>query len=217
MINVLGKRQQELLKLLLRNKGGMTVDELSRQLEITRNAVRQHLAALESDGLTETGISRPSGGRPEQLYVLSNKGKEMFPRQYSWFAELVVDSIRDDAGEEGLKQRLDLMGERIADKLLAENPAAVSPQKQVEKLAELMQTMGYSTGAASMIEGEPVIEADNCIFHNLAMKNPDICRFDLAMMARYTDSTIDHQECMAKGGNVCRFKFNAKAKARGKK
>lgn len=212
MIKVLGQRQQELLKLLLRNKGGMTVDELSRQLEITRNAVRQHLAALDSDGLITPGISRPSGGRPEQLYVLSDDGREIFPRQYSWFAELVVDSIRDESGDDVLKERLDHMGKRIADHLRNETAPAANLHEQVAKLAGIMQAMGYATGDATVSEGESVIEADNCVFHNLAMKNPDICRFDLAMMAGFTDSEIDHQECMALGGNVCRFKFSAKPK-----
>ncbi len=208
MIKVMGQRQQALLKLLLRNKSGLTVDELSRNLEVTRNAVRQHLASLENDGLIEPGISRPSGGRPEQLYILSDKGKEMFPRQYSWFAELVVESIRDEAGESVLKQRLDHMGERIGDQLLAQNPAQANLQSQVEKLSGIMHEMGYSTHGVSVIDGKPVIEADNCVFHNLAMKNPDICRFDLAMMSKFTGSKIDHQECMALGGNICRFKFS---------
>ncbi|HET9031471.1 MAG TPA: HTH domain-containing protein [Dokdonella sp.] len=212
MIEVMGQRQQELLRLLLRTKSGMTVDELSRKLEVTRNAVRQHLASLENDGLIEPGISRPSGGRPEQLYVLSDKGMEIFPRQYSWFAELVIDSIRDEAGEGELNERLGRMGERIADKLLAQNAEESDPQKKVEKLAEIMQQMGYNTGGASVVDGQPVIEADNCVFHNLAMKNPDICRFDLAMMSKFTGSKIDHQECMALGGNVCRFKFSKPSK-----
>ena len=210
MINVLGQRQQELLKLLLRNKAGMTVDELSQQLEITRNAVRQHLASLESDGLITPGISRPSGGRPEQLYVLSDDGREIFPRQYSWFAELVVDSIRDESGEDVLKERLDGMGKRIADQLRSHTPPAANQHEQVAKLAGIMQAMGYATGDAIVSEGDSIIEADNCVFHHLAMKNPDICRFDLAMMSGFTDSVIDHQECMALGGNVCRFKFSAK-------
>jgi len=39
-----------------------------------------------------------------------------------------------------------------------------------------------------------------------------ICHFDLAMMERFTDSKVDHQECMARGGNVCRFKFTPNRK-----
>lgn len=62
MIEILGDRQKQLLKLLLTNKSGLTVDELSKGLKITRNAVRQHLAALERDGLISPGATRPSGG-----------------------------------------------------------------------------------------------------------------------------------------------------------
>ena len=212
MIGVLGHSQQTLLRLLLKHKSGLTVDELAARLGITRNAVRQHLAALTSDGLVAAGSSRPSGGRPQQLYVLSAQGKEAFPRQYSWFAELVLDSIRDDAGPAGLRKRLSAMGTRVAERLRAQHPPAPNRQQAVEQLAEVMQQMGYDTGGAAVAD-KPVIEADNCVFHTLAMKNPDICQFDLALLGKFTDSKVDHQECMARGGNVCRFKFLPKAKA----
>ena len=71
MLNTMGERQKQLLKLLRGNKPGLSVDELSKGLDITRNAVRQHLASLEAAGLVTTGATRPSGGgRPQQLYVL---------------------------------------------------------------------------------------------------------------------------------------------------
>ena len=47
MLEILGDRQKKLLQLLLKTKSGLTVDELSGPLQITRNAVRQHLAALD--------------------------------------------------------------------------------------------------------------------------------------------------------------------------
>lgn len=55
-----------------------------------------------------------------------------------------------------------------------------------------------------------MIEADNCVFHELAAKHPEICDLDLALMGTFTDSDVDHQECMARGGNVCRFRFSGK-------
>src|SRR5512140_3693057 len=94
MLEILSDRQKSLLKLLLRNKSGMTVDELSKELKITRNAVRQHLAALDSNGLVVQGATRPSGGRPHQLYTLTEKGNEIFPRHYTWFAQLVLESVK---------------------------------------------------------------------------------------------------------------------------
>jgi predicted ArsR family transcriptional regulator len=211
MLEILGARQKELLKLLLKNKGGMTADELSAQLGVTRNAVRQHLAALETDRLVEKGMRRPSGGRPEQLYVLTDKGHECFPRQYSWFAQLLVESVLQESGTEGLGERLGAMGTRVGAQLRAQYPELKTREEKVRKLSEIMEEIGYSTHApGSAVPGAPVIDADNCVFHNLAMKNPDICQFDLALAASFTDSQIEHQECMAKNDNICRFKFDPK-------
>lgn len=197
-----------MLKLLLGNKAGLTVDELSRRLSITRNAVRQHVTAMENDGLVAPGSTRPSGGRPEQLYVLTEAGREFFPRQYSWFAQLIVDSIKAESGAEGLRRRLSALGAAVARRLRAQHPGLGSRREKIAKLAELMEQMGYNASPAAA--GASLIEADNCVFHELARKNPEVCQFDLALLSTFTDSNVEHQECMAKGGNVCRFKFTPK-------
>ncbi len=210
MLEILGDRQKQLLQRLLQNKSGVTVDELSRALNITRNAVRQHLAALESNGLIALGTTRPSGGRPQQLYVLTDKGKEFFPRHYSWFAQLVVEAIKREHGAEGLRERLSGIGSGVAEQLRARHPGLETREQKVEGLAATMDELGYDARSATGADGAPVIEADNCVFHELAISNPEICDFDLALLGTFTDSKVDHQECMARGGNVCRFRFTAK-------
>lgn len=207
MLAILGTRQQELINLLLKNKSGLTVDELSQRLEITGNAVRQHLASLENNGLVTKGATRPSGGRPEQLNVLTDAGREFFPRHYSWFAQLMIESIKQASGAEGLRESMDTMGKEVAKQLLRQHSGLGSQQQKVEKLSELMEQLGYNTRNVTVVDGAPTIEADNCIFHTLAISNPEVCQFDLALLSTFTDSKIDHQECMASGGNVCRFKF----------
>lgn len=208
---ILGSRQQELLKLLLKNKAGYTIDELSAQLEITRNGVRQHVAALEKDGYVAPGKTRPSGGRPEQLYVLTDMGKEFFPRHYSWLAQLLIESIKQDSGAEGLRERLGTMGAEVAQQMLSQQHSGLENQQQrLKKLSELMEQLGYNAKNATVGNGLPVIEADNCVFHNLALENPEICAFDLALISTFMGSNVEHEGCMAKGDNSCRFKFTPK-------
>jgi predicted ArsR family transcriptional regulator len=212
MLDVLSIRQRELLNFLLKNKSGATVDGLSQRLQITRNAVRQHLAALENDGLVHKALTRPSGGRPEQLYVLTDKGHEFFPRQYSWFAQLLLESIEQEPGTVVVGDRLIAMGSKVGKQLRSQYPDLKAREEKVKKLSEVMEKIGYSTKMPTAESSDTVIEADNCVFHNLAIKDPDICKFDLALLSTFTESNVDHQECMAKGGNVCRFKFSAKTK-----
>ncbi|HEX2531132.1 MAG TPA: HTH domain-containing protein [Burkholderiaceae bacterium] len=207
MLEILGPRQKELLQLLLKNKAGMTADELCERLNITRTAVRQHLAALENDRLVGKGATRPSGGRPEQLYVLTTEGQELFPRHYAWFAELLMESIREEFGTEGLGARLEAMGERVATQLRQQYSGLTTPEQKVQKLAEIMEQLGYDAQKLDRTDGSLVIEASNCIFHNLAIRNAEVCKFDLALLSNFTGCKVDSNECIVTGGNVCRFRF----------
>jgi predicted ArsR family transcriptional regulator len=150
-----------------------------------------------------------SGGRPEQLYILTGKGSECFPRHYAWFAQLLIESVQQDTGEEGLNERLSKMGELVSKQLRAQHPEPVSRGDKIQKLTEVMEQLGYNARSSGSDKSD-VIEADNCVFHTLALTNPNICQFDLALISAFTDCVVVHQECMAKGGNICRFKFGGK-------
>jgi predicted ArsR family transcriptional regulator len=206
VIETLGERQQQLLALLLSNKAGLTVDELSGELEITRNAVRQHLAALERDNLVRRGETKPSGGRPEQLYLLSSRGAEMFPRRYSWFSELLIEAMAADVGHDAVGDKLDQMGRAVALQLLKSKASPDDRASRVAAMAEIMKELGYEAAVAPA-PAEDTIAAVNCVFHHLAEKFPDVCRFDLGLIGAFTDSTVEHQECMVRGGRMCRFKL----------
>jgi predicted ArsR family transcriptional regulator len=210
MLEILGSRQQALLRLLLRKKSGLSIEQLASALEITRTAVRQHLAALTRDGLVATGAIQPSGGRPQQLYVLAAAGRELFPRQYAWLAELMMDSLKQESGTDKLRERLRAMGARIGEQLRQQHPGSLEPQQRIEQLAAVMQQLGYDTDLPEGAGALPTIEADNCVFHDLAMKDPTICEFDRAMLSAFSGAKVEQQECMAHGCNVCRFKFTPK-------
>lgn len=206
----MGERQKRLLKLLRGSKHGLSVDELSKGLEITRNAVRQHLVSLEAAGLVTIGTTRPSGGgRPQQLYILTELAKEMSPRQYSWLAQLVVASIQRE-GAENMGKRMNEIGAGVARQIRGLYPDLTTHQEKVEKLAEIMDQLGYNARNATLPGGQAVIEADNCVFHTMAKKDSEICHLDMGLMETFSDSTVEHDECMVRGGNICRFRLRSK-------
>ncbi len=208
MLDSMGVRQQDILKFMLENKDGVTVDELAQRLNISRNAVRQHISSLERDLLVKQLGTRPSMGRPELLYGLSNKGRETFPRRYSWFSELLMTTLFKEVGSYGLTERIKMMAENVAKELLARQRPAESRQEAINELNKLMVELGYSSKVKLSDKGEATIEASNCVFHDLAEKYPEVCQFDLAMMSTFTKTEVCHEECMVRGGKVCRFKFN---------
>lgn len=206
MSDIFGERRKQVMRYLLRHKGGAAIDELAAAVNVTRTAIRQHLAALMRDGLVALGPARPSGGRPQQLFVLTDEGKEAFPRHYSWFAQLLVEEITREHGQAGLRTRLGRIAAAVVQQLQQRSPMNASMRQKIETLSQVMDEIGYDARMGKELGG-PTIEADNCVFHELARKHPEICHFDLSLLSGYTGAKVELHECMARGGHVCRFKF----------
>lgn len=207
MLEILGDRQQALLGLLLETKSGLTVDELASGLAITRNAVRQHLAALENARIVVASATRPSGGRPHQLYTLTDKGHALFPRQYALLARLLVESAIGESGPKAVEQRMLDLGRVAGDQLLSEQPPAQTTVERTDRLVIFMKQMGYRARQTATHRDGCTIEADNCVFHSLAREHPAVCQFDLGLMSSFSGLAVEHQTCMAHGDNVCRFRL----------
>lgn len=198
-----GQTQQQLLRFLLRQTGGAGVDAFSVTLGISRNAVRQHLAALERDGFIARGDTKPTGRRPEQLYVLTSRGREIFPRRYDAFADLLIEEVADTAGPEALTRLMTRMGEKAAQDVRLGDAETPAPELS-RRLATVMLDVGYEAHEGSANGGTEIV-AHNCVFHHLAERFPQVCDFDLAFMRAATGAEIEHTECMVRDGKVCRF------------
>jgi predicted ArsR family transcriptional regulator len=204
-----GDTRSSLMAALLKNKGGLTVDVLGEALNVTRTAVRQHLATLERDGHVARSGTRSTGGRPQVLYTLTEAGQEQFARRYSWFADLLVGLLKEELGKDGLATKLHTVGAGVATALQRRSAPAAPLPERLGELAATMGGLGYETEGAPQGRGRELV-AHNCIFHQLAAAHPEICEFDLGFMEKFANAKVEHVECMARGQHVCRFRFQNK-------
>lgn len=217
MLEVFRKRQQDLLKLLLKKKQGMGAEEIAEGLGISRPGARQHLMALDRLGYVERADLITTGGRPAQTYRLTKTGYDLFPKQYSWFSEVILANLKTQMGSDALRGLMRTMGTDIGEET-AKKIEGESLKTRVEQAAELMNDLAYQ--AETVLTGKelpgsaPVIEASNCVFHGLAAKYPEICDFDLALLTKLTGAEVIHEKCILHGGGICRFRFKEKVKAK---
>jgi predicted ArsR family transcriptional regulator len=196
----LGDTQHRLLVALRGAPGGLGVEALSQALGITVTAVRQHLVALERDGLVARTSVPQARGRPAHAYTLTTSARETFTRQYPWFSALLLGSLRDALGVAGLKAKLHALGREAAGAA----PKSAPFEQRVQALSSRMTELGYE----ATVEGSPrapEITAHNCVFHQLAEANPEVCSFDLGLMSEAAGAKVSHEECLVRGGAVCRF------------
>jgi predicted ArsR family transcriptional regulator len=216
MLHGLGETQRKLMGFLQLKADGSSADALAEQLGVTITAVRQHLLALERNGLVTRGSTRASGGRPQQLYVLTPSARELFPRQYSWFSELLLTKLRQKLGSAGLEQTLHALGADAGASVAAPETASLSERASV--LAKRMRELGYDADVQASKSRLDVV-ARNCVFHKLAAEHPEVCSFDLGLIGAAAGASVEHAECIVRGGSACRFELTQLRleKARGKR
>lgn len=210
MLETFGRTQQNLLHALHAHKSGMTLEELAEVLSVTRTAVRQHVSALELQGFIEKGELCSSGGRPSQIYQLTNKGFAIFPKQYAMLSSFVLQAILKEKGADGLADWMKNLGHTVAGNLKS-RVADTQFEKRLIKTVDVMNTLAYDARVAQSETGKKdAIEVFNCVYHELASEYPQICQFDLALLSNLTDSEVIHEKCIQHGDNVCRFRFKDK-------
>src|SRR6476660_2145838 len=84
--------------LRLLREGAWTVEDLAASLQLTDNAVRFHLAALEREGTArKEGILRKPGvGQPAALYSLTPAAEDAFSRAYAPVLGATLAELRED-------------------------------------------------------------------------------------------------------------------------
>ncbi len=200
-----GEKQQKILQYLVQEKDGMTIEQFTRLLSISRSAIHQHMTILERDGYVKKSVSKQTKGRPGTTFVLTEKGIHIFPKHYSLFAEMLISLIKHKVGSDELTTYLKELGVSLSETkkaMLKDKPL----EEQIKLVVEIMQELGYEAQISEMLDDEiPMIDAYNCIFHNLAFKNEEVCELDISLLSSLLDRKINHVCCMAKGDKCCRF------------
>lgn len=102
--------------LTLLREEARTVDELADALDLTDNAVRFHLAALEQEGTVERLGTRPNPGvgQPAILYGLTPDAEIAQSRAYAPVLAACVNELTNAVPKDQLSELLQRVGQRIA-------------------------------------------------------------------------------------------------------
>src|SRR3989304_4318852 len=80
----------------IKRGGGGRARGLAEELQIAVSGVRQHLAALQSEGFVEHRTVRGQPGRPKFVFHLTENGEQLFPKHYDRFALQLIEFIEGE-------------------------------------------------------------------------------------------------------------------------
>lgn len=184
LTRLLGETQVKLLMLLRRSR--LTISGLAEQLELTDNAVRTHVAALDRDRVIErVGTRREARGKPAGVYALTREGEELFPKAYALVLAGLVDEISRAEGRERAIELLRAVGERVAER----TELSRDPKARVKAAAAALRSLGGDIEVQRTDQGWR-LQGYGCPLSAVTAKHPEVCAVAKALVEEITGQQV---------------------------
>lgn len=170
----------------LLRRASRTVEELAQALDLTDNAVRAQLAALERDGLIQESGRRRSSSKPASLYTLTPVAEELFPKAYGPVLRQLLEELNERMSSEEVEAVLRSTGRRLA----AQWPL---PRGELQTRVEAAVSVLNALGGLAELErrnGTYVIQGYSCPLAAAVPGHPEVCRLAETLLTSLIDAPV---------------------------
>jgi predicted ArsR family transcriptional regulator len=184
--------------------------ELSHELGITYEAVRQQIAELRRAGWV-AGAAFPaaeravSPGPASRRYRLSAAAEHLFPKHYDALSAELVQEVLESFGGQGLVQILARMTEARVRRW-APLLKSMSLRQKLKALCALYEDKD-SYMQVEWKEGAPALIERNCPFLNVAQAHPAICSVSVNTLERLLGCRVTRERRFQDGHGRCVFRL----------
>ncbi|MHA2504041.1 MAG: helix-turn-helix transcriptional regulator [Candidatus Kariarchaeaceae archaeon] len=201
------KRQ---ILVILKREGQMDLPTLSKELNLTKMGVLNHINQLEEMEIIERFKINIGVGRPRTAFRLAPNSKDIFPKAYSSITTSVLQFIETELGRRAvyraLKSRQDEIKEEYL-KQLDELPFA----ERVSTLAKIRDHEGYMVELNMVPNSESYEMMEfNCPILSVADTYGEACQVEEELFREILGADVTTTHRTVSGDNVCRFLIRPK-------
>jgi predicted ArsR family transcriptional regulator len=194
--------------ILLLRRESRTVNELAEALELTDNAVRAQLTALQRDGLVRQSGSRPSRRKPNIVYDLTAKAEQLFPKVYGLILRHLLDLLQERTTPKKLGEMVRTVGHRLAANYRPAAPARRAHEYVSQAASVLRELGGFCEGERQ--NGKVVLRCFECPLAVAVASHPEVCGMMETLLADVLGVPV-RQRCQTGPPPQCRFEIEAGA------
>jgi predicted ArsR family transcriptional regulator len=192
---------------LLKMEGPIDSAQLGERLGLTAMAVRQHLYALQREGLV-THEARPVPiGRPAKFWRLTREADHLFPEAYAELSVALIDSVKDAFGEEGLERVLTSRCARQKTDYRKRIRPGDSLERKLRELAKVRTEEGYMAEIRKD-EGGYLLVENHCPICAAANACQGFCSTELELFRSVLGPGVDVEraEHIIRGDQRCVYR-----------
>lgn len=195
--------RQQMLDHLHRERGG-TAKTLASVTGLSVAGVRQHLNAMQRDGLVQAQVQRGHVGRPALVYALTERGEGLYPKNYDALTVLLLEEVRATAGSDALQRVMQRIAARMADQRM-DRVAGRPLAERVEETTKILREIG-SVAEWERRGDEFFIFQCTCPYPNVARRNSAVCALEVDFVRRLTGADARLTTSLLRGDRACTYR-----------
>lgn len=178
----------------IKSSRGLSVRELSHDLEMSYMGVKQHCVKLEDLGYLKTWrVPREEAGRPEMVYRLTAKCDILFPQVGAEISLYIMDSVKeiygDSAPEKLLYRYFSDLGERWKKSVVKGH----SLIEKVTRLVDKRKDSGYFCRCVYTTKEGLSLEEYHHPLQEILNKYPSAIQVELQLIQRLLGTSVTRE------------------------
>ncbi len=197
---------------VLKRLGPRKAADLARDLGVSAMAVRQHLYAMQEEGLIAFAEEAQRRGRPVKLWHLTDAADRYFPDAHAELTVGLLDSMRSAFGDAGLNRLLSVRGREQADLYSERMADRDSLRGRLDALAAIRTKEGYMAEVQETIDGGFLLIENHCPICRAAAACTGLCAAELLVFRTVLgpDVAIERTDHILAGARRCAYRVTPK-------
>jgi len=193
---------------LLKTEGPFDSAQLAGRLGLTAMAVRQHLYALQREGLVSAEERPVPVGRPAKFWRLTREADRLFPEAYAELSVALIDALQDTFGAEGLNRVLDSRCARQQTDYARRIRPADPLEKKLRELARVRTEEGYMAEVRPEEGGGYLLVENHCPICAAANACQGFCSTELELFRSVLGPGVEVErvEHIVSGDRRCAYR-----------
>jgi predicted ArsR family transcriptional regulator len=186
--------------------GTQTVTELAERLNVSENAVRAHLAALDREGFVHLTGKRPGTRKPHFAYELTAKAHDLFTKGY----EQVLLELLEVLALRYSNEELSAWALEVGQRLVQNHLPKLKRQKPASRLTTLVSKSCEAGIPLNLVHhnGDVILRGCSCPLTSVTKRKPDLCNVVARILSEILEQPVQ-QQCDHRGAPRCEFRLKA--------
>ncbi len=195
--------------LVLKKNGPMTLEEIGKEIKISKMGALKWIRKLENDGLIGRKIKKNQNGRPSFLFEIK-KGSQI-DSESSGSEKILVDLFaflkrmgNEDLGKKFLEERYEKIYRENFQNFLQGDISI-----KIWKLKEMREKDGYMPELKMTPSSDYNLMEYNCPIFKIASMFPEACEMERKMFEKLLNARVESSHRQVDGNYNCHFCISA--------